>query len=139
MNILSERFNTTPFVGFDLDYLLQAADIWNNDNELNFRELEITFSSDLQFDKNELISFLDEFSFSNEFIFCLASLREESSGSIFPESFLNYLQRLNFSIEIDLISTNHVIKPFVYELKLKGKEIDLYILRFLLENFGSEN
>ena len=139
MKILSERFNSTRFPEFDLDYLLQAADIWKNANELNFKELLVNFSSDLQFDKNELISFLNDFIFSNEFIFYLASFRAEQGSSVFSESFLNYLQRFNFSMDIDLISADLNSKPFVYSLKMKGKEIDLCILRFLLKIFASEN
>ncbi len=133
MNILSERFNSTPFKEFDLDYLKQAADFWNSANYLNIKEMEIFFSSELKFDRNELISFLNGFLFSNEFIYHIATFRKEDGVAIFSESFLNYLQRFQCSMEIDLTANNTNDSISNYCLRLKTKEIDLYILRFLLQ------
>ena len=86
------------------------------------------------------IDYLQQLSFKPEEIHYLGSLKGADGESLFDESFLNYLQRIEFQCDIDAIPEGTVVFPNQPLVRVKGPLIQAQLIEttlLTLINFSS--
>ena len=81
------------------------------------------------------IDYLQNLSFAPEDIHYLARLKGSNKRPLFDESFLNYLQRMEFSCDIDAIPEGTIVFPNQPLLRVKGPLIQAQLIETALLNF----
>ena len=81
-----------------------------------------------------VIAFLNHWQFQKEDIAYLRSLRMPNQDVFFPEEFLQYLEQLHFTCDIDAVSEGEVIFPNVPILRVKGPILQCQLLESALLN-----
>lgn len=80
------------------------------------------------------IRFLQNFQFSTDDIQYLGSLKGADNRPLFEEGFLNYLQRMQFSCDIDAIEEGMVVFPHQPLLRIQGNLIQAQLIESILLN-----
>lgn len=78
------------------------------------------------------IDFLNQFRFTAEDVHYLGSIKGPDGKVLFPESFLNYLQRLKFSCDIDAIPEGTVVFPNQPLIRVKGPLLQAQLIETAL-------
>lgn len=87
-----------------------------------------------------IIDYLENFSFDQEDIDYLRTLKAESGEPLFSDGFFEYLSRMKFSCDIDAVPEGTVVFPFQPLLRVKGPLVQCQILEtplLTLFNFPS--
>jgi nicotinate phosphoribosyltransferase len=82
----------------------------------------------------QIISFLQNFSFDKKTLTELANLKNPEQQPVFNQKFINYLQQLKFSYDIDAVSDGTLVFPQEPLLLIKGSIIQCQILEAFLVN-----
>lgn len=83
------------------------------------------------------IDWLKQFQFSADDISYLGSLKGVDGKPLFELSFLNYLQRLNFSCHIDAMPEGTIVFPYEPLLRVEGSLIEAQLIESALLNLIS--
>lgn len=81
-----------------------------------------------------LIDYLDLFHFSKEDIAYLAELKDSNQQALFDKLFLEYLEQLKFSCDIDAIEEGSVVFPHEPLLRIKGPLLQCQLLESIILN-----
>lgn len=141
MNTLQQRYSTSLALLTDLYQLTMAYGYWKTeryDEEAVFHWFyrsnpfkgDYAISCGLQ----DVIDYLKNFRFSPDDVYYLASLKGADGKALFDESFLNYLQRMEFSCDVDAVPEGTVVFPHEPLLRIKGPLIQVQILETAILN-----
>jgi len=81
-----------------------------------------------------VINFIQQFGFSVDDIQYLAGLKGKNGYPLFDESFLNYLQRMEFSCTVEAVPEGSIVFPFTPILRIEGPLIQAQLLETGLLN-----
>ena len=125
----------------DLYQLTMAYGYW----QLNMHEQEAAFH--LLFRKNpfqgnyalhcglaSVVAFLNDWRFQPDDLAYLATLTSPDNTPLFPQAFLDYLEKLTFSCDIDAIPEGTVVFPHAPLLRIQGPILQCQLLESPLLN-----
>lgn len=82
----------------------------------------------------QVIEYLENWSFEPSDIAYLGSLTDAQGRPYFEEAFLNYLQRMTFSCDVDAVPEGSLVSPHAPLLRIKGPLIQAQLLETPLLN-----
>lgn len=125
----------------DFYQISMAYGYWKNkryDDEavfhLFFREHPFGGDYSIAAGLEQVIDYLESWRFSPSDIAYLGSLKDAGGKAFFEEAFLNYLQRLEFSCEVDAVPEGSIVHPHTPLLRIKGPLIQAQLLETPLLN-----
>lgn len=123
----------------DLYELTMAQGYWKEKMEqteavfhLSFRKKPFGGNYAIAAGLASVISFLDNFQFSNEDIFYLKSLKSAHNTPLFIPEFLEYLKKIIFTCDVDALPEGQVVFPYEPLLRVKGPIIQCQLLESAL-------
>lgn len=141
MNSLQQRYPSSLAILTDLYNLTMAYAFWKSNKyqdeaiyHLYFRENPFKGDYAVASGLADVCEMIKQFKFNPEDIYYLASLRGEDGKALFDESFLNYLQRFEFSCDIDAIPEGTLVFPQQPLLRIKGPLIQIQLFESALLN-----
>ncbi len=141
MNSLQKRYHTSLALLTDLYQLTMSYGYWKAgraDEEAVFHWFyrKNPFKGDyaIACGLEDMVAYFQNFKFSVEDIQYLGALQGNDGRPLFEEAFLNYLQRMEFSCDIDAIPEGTVVFPHEPLLRIKGPIIQAQILETAILN-----
>jgi nicotinate phosphoribosyltransferase len=141
MNTLQQRYSTSLGLLTDLYKLTTAYGYWKSGK---YREEAVfyCFLKDLPFGGDyaivcglqDLVEHFNNLGFSTDDVHFLATLIGTDGKAIFNESFLNYLQRLEFECDVDAIPEGTLVFDQMPLLRIKGPIIQVQLLESIVLN-----
>ena len=138
-NFLSKLYRQKLTILTDLYQLTMAYGYWKNgmyDQEavfhLFFRKHPFKGNYTIAAGLESVIHFLNDFKFSVDDIQYLGSLKGADGKALFDEGFLNYLQRLEFTCDVDAIPEGTAVFPHQPLLRIKGPLLQAQLIETTL-------
>lgn len=140
-NTLKKRYRHNLSLLTDLYQLTMAYGYWKNrmhDNEavfhLFFRKTPFNGRFTVASGLEEVMAYLEDLAFGVEDIQYLGSLTGNDGLPLFEEGFLNYLQRMTFSCDVEAVPEGTVVFPHQPILRIKGPLIQAQLIETALLN-----
>ncbi|MFM2268101.1 MAG: hypothetical protein RL757_1542 [Bacteroidota bacterium] len=140
-NVRTGRPTPPPPLHTDLYQLTMAYGYWKQkmaDKEsvfhLYFRRAPFGQSFALNCGLDLAIDFLQNFTFSEEHVSFLGNLRGIDKKPLFDEHFLNYLQRLRLSLDIEAIPEGEIVFPNQPLIRVRGSLLQAQLVETALLN-----
>ncbi|MBN1901963.1 nicotinate phosphoribosyltransferase [Candidatus Sumerlaeota bacterium] len=141
LNVLKQVYSQSLGLLTDLYQMTMAYGYWKtgiHEREavyhLDFRENPFKGGFTVACGLSTAIEYINEWRFTPEDISCLSEFRGNDNKPIFEEKFLNYLQKIHFSCDIDAVPEGTVVFPYEPLLRIKGQILECQILETPLLN-----
>ncbi|MBN1901645.1 nicotinate phosphoribosyltransferase [Candidatus Sumerlaeota bacterium] len=141
LNVLKQVYSHSLGLLTDLYQLTMAHGYWKtgiHEREavyhLDFRENPFNSGFSVACGLSTAIEYIKEWRFTPEDLSYLSDFRGNDNKPIFEKKFLNYLQKLHFSCDIDAIPEGTIVFPYEPLLRIKGPIIECQILETPLLN-----
>ena len=126
----------------DLYQLTMAAGYWHAERhdrracfQLYFREHPFNGHYTVAAGLAQVIDYLQHLQFDVADIQYLGGLTDARGQSLFDESFLNYLQRFNFSCSVDAVPEGTIVQPNTPLIRVTGPLLQCQLIETALLNF----
>lgn len=118
----------------DMDVLSEAYHCWKQGSYQTGVAFRIAVQSGWPEDRpicvagfSQFADLIARYSWSDNEIFYLGSIRGTDGRSLFDEGFLNYLQRFRFSCTIDAVGAGTVVSAGMPVVKMEGPRIQVLL------------
>jgi nicotinate phosphoribosyltransferase len=141
MKITENLYKTSLALLTDFYQLTMAYGYWNSGKaeqeavfNLFFRKHPFNSGFTIAAGLEYLIDFIEHFSFQEDDIDYLKSLKNSDGTAIFPSDFLEYLKNIQFTCDIEAVEEGTVIFPNTPIVKVRGPLIQCQLMETALLN-----
>ncbi len=130
MTLLTDLYQLTMAYGYWKSGKAEVPAVFN----LFFRENPFHGGYTVMCGLENVINYLEEFQFSNDDLNYLSSIKLDNNKSLFEDEFLDYLQGLQFSCDVNAIPEGTIVFPHEPLIRVKGPILQAQLIETPLLN-----
>lgn len=128
LSLLTDLYQLTMAYGYWKNGLYDKTAVFN----LFYRKNPFNGNYAIASGLDQVIDYLKDLHFDHHDIQYLASLKGADNKALFDESFLNYLQRMEFSCDIDAVAEGTIVFPHEPLIRVKGPLLQAQLIETAL-------